>query len=132
MPGQAVNPENFTPAIGAYSHGVTFDIGGTRLLFVTGQIAIDQDGKLISKDIEEQTRFVFENVGQILGAAGMSFLDVLKVQIFLTDMRDFQKVSAIRNRYLGQTRPASTLVEVSRLVKDGCKIEVEAIAARSG
>lgn len=114
--------------MGAYSHGISVDIAGSRLIFVTGQIAVNQEGNLVSDDIEEQTRFVFENIKQILAEGDASFADVVKVQIFVTDINDFARISPIRNEYLGQSKPVSTLLQVSALVKAGCKIEVEVMA----
>ncbi len=98
------------------------------MVFVTGQIAIDDDGNVISTDIEIQTRFVFERVRTILGASGAFMQDVVKAQIFLTNIDDSALVSAIRNEYFDEPRPASTLVEVGALVRPTCHIEVEVIA----
>ncbi len=133
MKTKQIIPESFTPTMGAYSHGLTVELSDAKLVFVTGQIAMDKEGNVVSEDIEEQTRFVFENIKQILEAAGAGFKDVVKAQLFLTDIKDFAKVSPIRNEYFGKSKPVSTLVEVSALVKEGCKIEVEviAIAAKS-
>lgn len=125
---QKITPENFTPTMGAYSHGLVVPVGDSNLIFITGQIAMDKDGNVISDDIEEQTKFVFENIGEILKASKASFEDVVKAQIFLTDITDFPKVSPIRNEYFSKSEPVSTLVEVSSLVKQGCKIEIEVIA----
>lgn len=123
-----ITPDSFTPTMGAYSHGLTVELSDAKLVFATGQIAMDKEGNVVSDDIEEQTRFVFENIKQILETADASFKDVVKAQIFLTDIKDFAKVSPIRNEYFEESKPVSTLVEVSALVKEGCKIEVEVIA----
>jgi 2-iminobutanoate/2-iminopropanoate deaminase len=128
MERQKLNPADMTPPMGAYSHGYVVPVGDARLIFVTGQIPIDSEGNLVSDDIETQTRFVFERIASILEAGNASMLDVVKAQIFLTDMSDFAKVSAIRNQYFDEARPVSTLVEVSALVREGCKVEVEVIA----
>lgn len=131
MTHKQVSPKDFTPTIGAYSHGTSFIVGSAKFLFTTGQIAMDKNGAVISDDIEEQTVFVFQNLEKILHTEGMNFNDVVKVQIFVTDMNDFQKISPIRNKFLGESKPVSTLVEVSKLVKEGCKIEIEATAVKS-
>jgi 2-iminobutanoate/2-iminopropanoate deaminase len=123
-----LNPADMTPPMGAYSHGISVPVGDARMIFVTGQIAIDSEGNFVSDDIEVQTRFVFERIRAILEAGGTSMRDVVKAQIFLTDIKDFAAVSAIRNEYFGESRPTSTLVEVTALVRDGCKVEVEVIA----
>lgn len=126
-----LSPPAFTPTMGAYSHGLEVDLGVAKLVFVTGQIAMNKDGEVVSDDIEEQTRFVFENIKQILLEADATFEDVVKAQIFLLDIKDFGRVSPIRNEYFGDSKPVSTLVEVTSLVKEGCKIEVEVLAVKS-
>lgn len=128
MDREQLNPADMTPPMGAYSHGYVVPVGDARMIFVTGQIPIDSEGNLVSEDISEQTRFVFGRIVSILEAGNASMLDVVKAQIFLTDINDFAAVSAIRNEYFGESKPVSTLVEVSALVRDGCKVEVEVIA----
>lgn len=131
MKKEKITPNSFTPTMGAYSHGMSVGIGNSKWVFVTGQIAMDKEGNVVSSDIEVQTKFVFENIKTILSDAGASIDDVVKAQIFLTDISDFSKVSPIRNEYFKISEPVSTLVEVSSLVKEGCKIEIEVIAITS-
>lgn len=123
-----LSPASFTPTMGAYSHGLKVDPDGGAWIFVTGQIAMDANGNVVSEDIEVQTRFVFENIKTILKEGGATMDDVVKAQIFLTDISDFSKVSPIRNEYFANSEPVSTLVQVGALVKQGCKIEIEVIA----
>jgi reactive intermediate/imine deaminase len=99
------------------------------LLFVSGIVAVDANGDLVGgDDVGAQARQVFESIERILAAAGCSFDDVVKVTIFLTDVDDRPRINPVRQEVFGTTRPASTLVEVSRLAVPGAKIEVEAIA----
>jgi reactive intermediate/imine deaminase len=99
------------------------------LLFVSGCIAVDGVGRLVGgDDVVAQTRQVFANLKAILAAAGASIRDVVKVTVFLTDVRDRAAVNSVREEVFGETRPASTLVEVSKLVLDGARVEVEAVA----
>jgi len=99
------------------------------LLFVSGCVPVDAGGGLVGgDDVVEQARQTFANVGAVLEAAGSSFADVAKVTIFLTDVDDREKINPVRQEVFGETRPASTLVEVSRLAIPGAKIEVEAVA----
>jgi reactive intermediate/imine deaminase len=100
-----------------------------ELLFVSGCIAVDGEGNLVGgDDVVAQARRVFENVGEVLAAAGASPKDVVKVTLFLTDVDDRPAINEVRKAWFGETRPASTLVEVSRLAIPGAKIEVEAVA----
>jgi reactive intermediate/imine deaminase len=123
-----LSPKSFTPALGAYSHGYAIEVGNAKMIFVTSQLALDKNGALVSDEVGAQTKFVFENIKQILSEGGATFDDVVKVQIFLTDAKDFAKVSPIRNEYLGDAKPASTLVQVAALLHPGCKIAIDAIA----
>src|SRR6266540_3627754 len=99
------------------------------LLFVSGCVPVDSDGRLVGEhDVVEQARQTFANVGAVLEAAGSSFADVAKLTVFLTDVDDRAKINPVRQEVFGETRPASTLVEVSGLAIPGARIEVEAIA----
>ena len=124
-----INPPNFTKTMGAYSQGLKVDIGTKSMVFVSGQLAMDADGvPIAANDISTQTRYIFENIKTILKEAGAALEDIVKVQIFLTDISKFSQVSIVRNEYLENIKPVSTLVEISRTVKDGCDIEIEVIA----
>ena len=124
-----INPTNFTKTVGAYSQGLKVDVGDKSMVFVSGQLAMDANGDPVAPhDISAQTRYVFENIKVILGNAGAMLKDVVKVQIFLTDISKFPQVSAVRNEYLENIKPVSTLVEIGRTVKDGCDVEIEVIA----
>jgi 2-iminobutanoate/2-iminopropanoate deaminase len=99
------------------------------LLFVSGIVGVDANGDLVGgDDVVAQARQVFENIGAILAAASCAFGDVVKVTIYLTDVDDRPKINPVRQTVFGETRPASTLVEVPRLAVDGAKIEVECVA----
>ena len=100
-----------------------------ELLFVSGCVPVDADGNLVGgDDVVAQARRVFENIGAVLAAAGAGPADVVKVTLFLTDVDDRPRINPVRQEFFGDTRPASTLVEVSRLAIPGAKIEVEAVA----
>jgi 2-iminobutanoate/2-iminopropanoate deaminase len=99
------------------------------LLFVSGIVAVDGDGRLVGGgDVVEQARQVFRNMGEVLAAAGCGFADVVKVTVFLTDIGDRPRINPLREEVFGDTRPASTLVEVPRLAVEGAKVEVECVA----
>ena len=98
------------------------------LLFVSGCVPVDADGNLVAGDVVAQTQQVFRNIALVLEAAGAGFGDVVKVTVFLTDIDDRVAVNTVRQEVFGATRPASTLVEVSRLAIPGARIEVEAVA----
>ena len=112
--------------IGPYSQATR----SGNLLFVSGQIAIDQStGKILSSDIETETRQVMKNIGAILQAAGYEFQDILKTTIFLKDMNNFPKVNEVYGTFFSNDPPARETVEVSRLPKD-VNVEISCIAAK--
>jgi 2-iminobutanoate/2-iminopropanoate deaminase len=124
-------PPNHPAPRGAYSPGLLVEHNGSSTLFLTGQLAIDGEGKVVAPfDPAAQTEFVFKLIGSILEAAGMKFSDVVKVQTFLTHMPDFEKFSVVRNRFFADSRPVSTLLEVKGLAREGCCVEIEAVAMK--
>ena len=99
------------------------------LVFVSGCVPVDGEGRLVGgDDVVAQARQVFENIGAVLAAAGAGFADVAKVTVYLTDIDDRPRINPVRKEFFGDARPASTLVEVTRLAIPGAKIEVEAVA----
>ena len=104
-------------------------VRGGDLLFVSGIVPVDAEGRLVGgDDVVEQARAVFESLRVVLAAAGARPEDVLKVTVFLTDVDDRPAINSVRQAFFGDVRPASTLVEISRLAIPGAKIEVEAVA----
>ena len=99
------------------------------LLFVSGCVPVDERGQLVgSGDVVAQARQVFANMGRVLAAAGARFADILKVTVYLLDMDDRVRINPVRQAVFGETRPASTLVEVSRLAVPGALLEIDAVA----
>jgi 2-iminobutanoate/2-iminopropanoate deaminase len=95
---------------------------------VSGLVGVDGRGVLCGDDAAAQARQIFANLRLVLAAAGCGFEDVVKVTVFLTDVDDRPKINPVRQEAFGETRPASTLVEVSRLALPGAKVEIEAVA----
>jgi 2-iminobutanoate/2-iminopropanoate deaminase len=99
------------------------------LLFISGCVATDAAGNLVGgDDVTAQARQALKNIGHILAAAGATPADVARVTVYLTDIEDRPKVNIARREFFGETRPASTLIEISRLPVPGAKVEIEAIA----
>ena len=98
------------------------------LLFISGLTARGRDGIIVGiGDAARQTRQILENMGTILAAAGAGFADVLKVTVYLTNIDDRPKINPVRAEFFGAARPASTLVEVSKLVHPDMLVEIEAV-----
>ena len=99
------------------------------LLFVSGCVPTDETGDVVGVgDVVAQARQVFANIERILSAAGASFADVVKVTVFMRNIDDRPLINPVRQEFFGDARPASTLVEVSRLVLPEFLLEVEAVA----
>lgn len=123
-------PTMATPAAG-YSQ--VAEVSGGRLVYVAGQVALDQSGNLVGKDdFRKQVRQVFENLKLAVEAAGASFNDVIKLNYYCVDSVDpaeIVTVREIRDQFVNtKNPPASTFVVVRRLVRPEWLIEVEAIA----
>lgn len=103
--------------------------GGKRQIFVSGQVPRDKSGNVVGKgDMAAQIERVGENIKMCLEAAGATLDDLVKITSFTTDIDEFFKHSAVRNRYFGKALPASTAVEVRRLAHPDWMIEIEATA----
>jgi enamine deaminase RidA (YjgF/YER057c/UK114 family) len=123
-------PELGTPP--GYSQIV--DISASRIIFISGQTALDQDGNLVGKnDFEAQAAQVFRNLAAALQARGCDAASLVKLTVFLTDMGHLGVYRDARNRFFASVTPpaapAVTLVEVSKLYGPDLMIEIEAIAA---
>ncbi len=111
-------------AIGPYSQAVRFD----NLLFVSGQIPIEpESGEILKENIKEQTKQILENLNSVLTAGGSSLNNVLRTTIFLTNLDDYAAVNEMYAQFFGESQPARSTVQVSRLPMD-VQIEIDAIA----
>jgi 2-iminobutanoate/2-iminopropanoate deaminase len=121
---KAILSEKAPAPIGPYSQAIKTG----NLLFISGQIAIDQaTERLITEDIAEETHQVMRNIGYILEAAGLSYASIVKTSIFIKDMGNFKTINEIYGQYFGTLSPARETVEVSALPKN-VNIEISCIA----
>ena len=97
-------------------------------LYVSGIVPVDASGAVVGDDVVAQARQVFATMKQVLAAAGATPADVVKVTVYLLDVDDRPLINPVRQEFFGSARPASTLVEVSRLVVPGALLEIEAVA----
>lgn len=124
-----IYPEDWQQTRGIYSPAKKIDIGDAFLIFVSGQqVEKNESNEAITDNIEKQAELVFQAIEKILKVAGASMDDVVKAQIFLTDINDFPKVSAIRDKWFAKSKPVSTLLEVNAMTRNGAKIEIEVTA----
>ena len=113
----------------AFSNAVKIE--GGPLLFISGQLAYDENRQLVGRaDIRAQTRQVLENIKKALAAAGADFSHVVRVTVFIKDMAHFRDIHDVRLQYFKpDALPASTMVEVKGFVHPDALIEIDAIAA---
>jgi 2-iminobutanoate/2-iminopropanoate deaminase len=98
-------------------------------LYVSGIVPVDADGEVVGgDDVVVQARQVFQIMARVLAAAGAEPADVVKVTVYLLDIDDRPRINPVRQEFFGAARPASTLVEVSRLAVPGARLEIEAVA----
>jgi enamine deaminase RidA (YjgF/YER057c/UK114 family) len=122
-----INPEGMYRPTG-YTHVVEVTTG--RPVYISGQVALDGAGELVGPgDVAAQARQVFENLQAALGSVGAGFEQVVKLTFYLVDATQMPAVREVRDRYVDTAQPpASTAVEVRRLVRDDLLVEVEAVA----
>jgi enamine deaminase RidA (YjgF/YER057c/UK114 family) len=118
MARTAIQPADMADPRPRYTHG--WRVGNT--VYVAGQLALDKDGKLVGpNDIAAQTRRILEG-----GGAGLK--DVVKITVYVTDIRSREGYGEVRQQFFGSNPPASTLVQVAGLAVPGAMIEIEAVA----
>lgn len=119
-----IKPAKSPAAVGPYNHAVR--VGD--LLFCAGQIPIDpKDGSLIAGDIKAQTERALQNVKAILDDQGLTFANVVKSTVFLTNLADFAAMNEVYAGYFTEKFPARSTVQVSALPK-GASVEIEVVA----
>ena len=129
MPKEVIQTELAPHPLGDYSQA--WIVSGAKLIFVAGQVSVDINGNYVGVgDIALQTRTVLENVKRVLEGAGAKMRDVIKVNIYTTNMSGYREtMREIQREYFPQDFPASTLVEVKSLARPEFMVEIEAIAA---
>ncbi|MFN8334798.1 MAG: RidA family protein [Cyclobacteriaceae bacterium] len=126
------NPEGVAKPKG-YSHAAEIDLGKSKMLIISGQVAMDAEGRVVGmNNFEQQADQVFKNIKTIVESSGGTMNDVVKLTFYLRDVSNIVKVREVRDRYVNTASPpASTLVEVSDLFRDEFLLEIEATAVIS-
>lgn len=122
---QVVKSEKSAKALGPYSAGIAID----SFVFLSGQLGIDQNGDLVSDNVVEQTKQAFVNIKNLLESQGLTYSDIIKTTVFLSNIEDFGKVNEEYGKYFDNAYPARSCFEVACLPKNA-KVEIECIAWR--
>jgi 2-iminobutanoate/2-iminopropanoate deaminase len=122
------NPEGVPGPFNTYSHGAVVQ-GPVRFLFGAGQAGVHADGRT-GEGIEEQSRLTWQHIVAILAEADMTVENIVQLNMLLIDRDDRAPASAVRNEFLGDHRPTSTLMVISGLANPDWLIEIDFIAAK--
>src|SRR3954470_21857536 len=113
-------------AVGPYSQGIALG----NLLFCAGQIPLDPvTNEIVGTDVTEQTERVCQNIAGVLKANGMTFANVVKTTVFLTDLANFAAMNAVYSKYFTEPFPARSTIQVAGLPR-GSQVEIEVTAAQ--
>ena len=123
MSFQTLSAKHSAPPVGPYSPAVK--VGG--VIYISGQIPLDQSGTMVTGDFESEIRQVCQNITALLKEAGCGWEHLVKVGIFTTDLSKFDLINAVYSEFVEAPYPARAAVEVAGLPK-GARIEMEAIA----
>ncbi|MAF95130.1 MAG: enamine deaminase RidA [Rhodospirillaceae bacterium] len=110
------------------AHGVQVP-AGARLLFTNGQVGTKPDGST-PEATAEQVEVIFERLKAVLKAADMTFNDIVRFDVYVTDRADIDPFAEVRDRVMGDHKPGATLLVVNGLARPELKIEIEAVAAK--
>ena len=128
MSKQQVRSDKLRQPSGVFSHATAIEARG-RLVFISGMTSRRTDGSIAGiGDIEAQTRQVCENIKAAVEAAGGTLHDVCRVDVYVRNMEHFEAIHKVRREYFKPPLPASTMVEVTKMVSPDYLIEINAIA----
>jgi 2-iminobutanoate/2-iminopropanoate deaminase len=124
-----LTPDSIHPPFARYAHGVEVP-AGARIVFCAGQLGIDKDGA-VPEGVEAQARLCFQAIGAILAEAGMTLGDIVRINAYVVGAEYLAGYMKVRDEFIGNPPPASTLMVVSGFARREFKVEVEAVAARA-
>lgn len=122
---QFVNTPNAPAPVGPYSQGIATD----NLVFFSGQVALDANGKFHGESLEVETKQIFKNIEALLSAARLKKENIVKSMIFLTDISNFSKVNKLYANFFGDHKPARSCIGVAELPL-GATVEIEILATK--
>jgi 2-iminobutanoate/2-iminopropanoate deaminase len=124
-----LNASTIHPPFANYAHGVEAE-AGSRLVFCSGQLGIGTDG-VVPEAVDDQARLCFRAIAAILGEAGMSISDVVRLNAYVSSAEYLGGYLKVRDEFVGNPPPASTLMIVQGFARPEFKVEIEAVAAKA-
>lgn len=125
-----LNPAGIRAPFGRYSHGIAVP-PGARLVFCSGQLGV-RVGDMLPPTVEGQAEVCFQNIAAILAEDGMGFADIVRLNAYVTTREHMKGYMTVRDRFVADPPPASTLMIVAGFTRPEFLVEVEAIAAKAG
>jgi 2-iminobutanoate/2-iminopropanoate deaminase len=123
-----VSSQRLNRPVGYFSQAMRVPAGGD-LLFISGLTARDQAGRVVAPDdAGRQTRRILENMAALLAEAGATLDDLVKLTVFVRDVKDAMAINEVRRELLGADPPASSLVQVAALADESFRVEIEGVA----
>ena len=122
-----LNPSSIRAPFARYSHGVEVAPAG-RLVLCSGQLGVGPEGD-VPETVERQAELCFRNIRAVLAEAGLDLADLVRINAYVTRREDMAGYMAVRDRFVADPPPASTLVIVSGFTRPEFLVEVEAVAA---
>ena len=122
---ERLSPPGVAAPRGPYSPAVR----AGDFIYVSGQVPVDPlTNQTVLGDIQQETRQVLNNISRILEGCGASRADVVKCQVYLSDVKDFAAMNEVYTEFFGEAKPARTTIGVGALPLPGAKVEIDAIA----
>jgi enamine deaminase RidA (YjgF/YER057c/UK114 family) len=128
-PMRRLTPTTIHPPFANYAHGVEIP-AGSRVVFCSGQLGIEASGA-VPDDVEAQARIAFRAIASVLGEAGMTLADIVRLNAYVSSAEHLSGYMRVRDEFVSNPPPASTLMVVSGFARPVFKVEIEAIAARA-
>ncbi len=125
-----LNPAGIRAPFGRYSHGIAV-LPGARLVFCSGQLGV-RVGDMLPPTVEGQAEVCFQNIAAILAEADMDLGDIVRLNAYVTTREHMKGYMTVRDRFVADPPPASTLMIVAGFTRSEFLVEVEAIAAKAG
>jgi len=124
----SLNPAGIRAPFGRYSHGIAVP-PGARLVFCSGQLGL-RVGDTLPTTVEGQAEVCFQNIAAILGEDGMSLADIVRINAYVTTRDHMRAYMSVRDRFVANPPPASTLMVVAGFTREEFLVEVEVVAAK--
>ncbi|NOX18673.1 MAG: RidA family protein [Chlorobi bacterium] len=106
-------------------HGYSRAVKAGDMIFISGTTAVDDEGKTVGEDFYEQTKYILQKLAFVLRELDASLEDVVRTRIYTVDIEKWEEIAKAHGEFFGEVKPASTMVEVKRLIREDLSVEIE-------